>query len=55
MTDDPDKRIRDEMDRVLGTVKAEAIRRGLDVEGKSMEEIQKLLSDLGKAEDGPTS
>ena len=46
MADDPDKGLREEMDHVLEALRANAKRRGLDVEGKSMEEISKLLLDL---------
>ncbi len=50
MSDNPDKKLRAGMDRVLETIKAEAKRRGLDVEGKSMEEIKKLLADKAESE-----
>ena len=43
MSDDDDKRILKEMDRVLEAVKADAERRGIDTRGKSMEEIKELL------------
>ncbi len=55
MSDNGDKRILKEIDRVLETMKAEAERRGIDTRGKSMEEIKKLLADQEKSPPDPSS
>ena len=45
MSDDFEKSTVDKIDSVLESIKAQAERRGLDVEGKSIEEIKKLLAE----------
>jgi len=44
------KDMADKMDSLLEKVKADAESRGIDTTGKTMAEIQKLLSDLGGTE-----
>ncbi len=46
MNKDPDKPLRDEMDRVFEGLRARAKQLGIDTTDKTMAEIQKLLSDL---------
>ena len=45
MSDDFEKSTVDKIDSVLESIKTQAERRGLDVEGKSIEEIKKLLAE----------
>ena len=47
MSDESDKRIRKAIDRVLERIIAEAKRRGINTEGKSIDEIRKALAELG--------